>query len=176
MLDHGSELWRYLSETQRQLASDGMLLIEDREHHPNDQLSDYSYLVFPFAKLYEGFLKQLFRDLSIISEREYESTHFRLGKVLSPNLVRRLRTRSAYGTVASKYGEDLAETLWYAWKQGRNLVFHYFPHNVTRLNFAEAKQAITMVVRAMEKAVERTKPIKRVKKIVLATATAGGVS
>lgn len=157
MIESGPSLWNYLSETQRELYRDGKLLIEDRTDHPNEHLSDYSYLVFPFAKLYEGFLKQLFCDLGIITRREYESTHFRLGKVLSPNLVRRLGRRSAYAAVQARYGKDLADTLWQTWKQGRNLVFHYFPHNVRRLDFEEAIAVITMITDMMQKAVLATR-------------------
>jgi len=173
MIQPGSLLWQYLSATQQKLASDGRLLVEDRHHHPNEELSDYSYLVFPFAKLYEGFLKQLFRDLTIITEREYESTHFRLGKVLSPNLVRRLGGRSAYGSISRRYGQELADMLWNTWKQGRNLVFHYFPHNVRRLTLEEALQLIEMIVRSMTDAVSRMRPRKQTEKVLIATGTSG---
>lgn len=153
-------LWQYLSVTQKQLATDGQLLLEDRERHPNEYLSDYSYLVFPFAKLYEGFLKQLFLDLSVITEREYQSKHFRVGKVLSPNLVRRLGEKSAYGHISKRYGKILADTLWNTWKSGRNLVFHYFPHNVSRLSHSEAKDLIDMIIITMTDAVDLTRPRK----------------
>lgn len=175
MIKSGSQLWHYMSATQRQLAEDGQLLIEDRARHPNEKISDYSYLVFPYAKLYEGFLKRLFRDLGIISDHEYTSTHFRLGKVLSPNLIRRLGTRSAYGAVSKRYGETLAETLWQTWKQGRNLVFHYFPHNVRRLNETEAIEIITMIVATMTRAVELTHPTPHTTKVVLAEGSSRGV-
>jgi len=158
LIKPGSTLWLYLSDTQRQLAADGQLLIDDRDLHPNEQVSDYSYLVFPFAKLYEGFLKQLFRDLMIISDRDYESAHFRLGKVLSPNLMRRLGKRSAFAEIRKRYGADLADILWHTWKQGRNLVFHYFPHNIRRLTLAEALGIITMIVDTMVEAVAKTHP------------------
>jgi len=161
MILQGSLLWQYLSETQKQLASDGELLLEDRDRHPNEHLSDYSYLVFPYAKLYEGFLKQLFLDLSVISQREYESKHFRVGKVLSPNLVRRLGERSAYGHIAKRYGKSLADTLWNTWKQGRNLVFHYFPHNVSRLNLLAAKALVEMIILTMTESVDLTRPERK---------------
>lgn len=161
MIPESSLLWQYLSVTQKQLATDGQLLLEDRERHPNEYLSDYSYLVFPFAKLYEGFLKQLFLDLSVISEREYQSKHFRVGKVLSPNLVRRLRERSAYGHITKRYGKELADALWNTWKQGRNLVFHYFPHNVSRLSLGAAKDLIAMIIATMMHAIELTRPQKK---------------
>lgn len=157
MLQSGSVLWQYLSSEQRQLAADGQMLIEDRTLHPTQHLSDYSYLVFPYAKLYEGFLKQLFRDIGVISERDYRSDHFRVGKVLSPNLVRRLGTRSAYAWLTKRYDPSLADLLWTTWKQGRNLVFHYFPHNIRRLTFDEARQLASQIIQAMEEAVRVTR-------------------
>ncbi len=158
MIPQDSPLWEYFSETQRMLARDGQFLLKDRADHPDERLSDYSYLVFPFAKLYEGFLKRLFRDTGIIGDREYQSEHFRLGKVLSPNLVRRLRDRSAYRMIADRYGTELAVTLWQTWKEGRNTVFHYFPHNVRRLNFPEAEAKIVRIIDTMTEAVARMRP------------------
>ena len=158
MMSEGSLAWQFMSDTQRQLALDGQLLIEDRKRHPNEQLSDYSYLVFPFAKLYEGFLKALLWNLGIITEREHLSSHFRLGKVLSPNLIRRLKDHSAYAQISSRFGEDLAIELWDTWKQGRNLVFHYFPHNVRRLSIVDAQATIDLITRAMEHAADRMRP------------------
>lgn len=156
MIQSRSALWRYLSPEQQRLAADGAWLLEDRKAHPTQELSDYSYLVFPFAKLYEGFLKQLFRDLGIITEADYTSDHFRLGKVLSPNLARRLGVRSAYNQVARRFGDTLADHLWAAWKQGRNLVFHYFPHNYRALTLEQAQERIALTVAAMEEAVRVT--------------------
>lgn len=156
MIEENSLLWNYLSPEQRALAADGKLLIEDRALHPNERLSDYSYLVFPFAKLYEGFLKQVFRDLHVIDERDYRSDHFRVGKALSPNLARRLGRRSAYAQMETRFGARLASHLWQAWKQARNLVFHYFPHNIRALTQDEALRLIAMLVEAMDMAVADT--------------------
>lgn len=156
MLKPDSPLWQYLSSDQRQLAMDGQLLIADRRTHPSVHLSDYSYLVFPFAKLYEGFLKQLFRDIGAITEREYQSDHFRIGKALSPNLARLLGSRSAYTWITRRYSAELATTLWMTWKEGRNLIFHYFPHNLQRLSFDEADAVVSKILAAMDEAVRVT--------------------
>lgn len=155
-IPEGSVLWQYLSPEMRRLASDGQLLIDDRKLHPNEQLSDYSYLVFPFAKLYEGFLKQLFRDLGVIDEHDFRSDHFRIGKALSPNLARRLGRRSAWQQIVNRFGEDLARRLWHTWKEGRNLVFHYFPHNYRALTQAQAEALISSLNETMEDAVMET--------------------
>lgn len=160
MIQHSSPLWLYMSDEQRSLASDGFVLLEDRKANPNEKIGDYSYLVFPFAKLYEGFLKQLFRDLRIISDTDYRSDHFRIGKVLSPNLVRRLGKRSAYGQIEERFGKDLADELWHTWKEGRNLVFHYFPHNYRRLTIEESEHLISLITTTMESAVAKTRPLQ----------------
>jgi len=156
MIAHDSPLWHYLSDQERTLADDGAFLVADSAIHKDQDPTDYSYLVFPFAKLYEGFLKDVFRDLGVIDQRDYRSNHFRIGKVLSPNLVRRLGIRSAYGLIRDRYGMDLAELLWRAWKEGRNLVFHYFPLDFRLLSKEQALVCITTLIHAMEACIVQT--------------------
>ena len=156
MIEEGSRLWNYLSPTQRVLAGDGAFLLADSELHRDQEPTDYSYLVFPFAKLFEGFLKELFVDLRIIDEREYLSDHYRIGKALSPNLIRRLGSRSAYGEIEKRYSKGLATRLWHTWKNGRNLVFHYFPHNYRALTIDQAKSLIALICDTMNAVVEET--------------------
>lgn len=155
MISEDSKLWQFLRPEERALARDGTHLIEDRREH-TISLSDYSYLVFPFAKLFEGFLKDLFLSLSIIDYRQYTSDHFRIGKVLSPNLVRRLGAKSAYGQLRARFGDELAASLWNIWKRGRNLVFHYYPHNYRSLDEREAKELVEQIVSSMEHALDAT--------------------
>ncbi len=154
MIETFGRLWRYVSPQMQSLARDGDFLIEDSLRHTDDPPTDFSYLVFPFAKLYEGFLKQLFLDSHIITERDYQSDHFRIGKVLSPNLARRLGPRSAYALISNRYGNELAARLWHTWKEGRNLVFHYFPHNFRRLTRQEAVEIIRKLLQTMTECVE----------------------
>jgi hypothetical protein len=156
MITEGSALWNYLSPDQRVLARDGAFLVADTQIHHDEEPTDYSYVVFPFAKLYEGFLKQLFLDLGIIREREYRSEHFRIGKVLSPNLVGRLRGNSAYGQIQERYGKELATRLWHTWKNGRNMVFHYFPHNYRALNLDQANGVVAQIIDTMNEAISVT--------------------
>lgn len=160
MITEDSRVWQFLSPEARELARDGTHLIEDRREH-TISLSDYSYLVFPFAKLFEGFLKDLFLSLSIIDWRAYTSDHFRIGKVLSPNLVRRLGSHSAYGQLRARFGDELPRRLWEVWKRGRNLVFHYYPHNYRSLTEVEAREVVTQIASVMDQALEVTnaKPI-----------------
>jgi hypothetical protein len=159
MIEETSRLWQYLSPDMQALVRDGEYLVEDSIHHTTPLLAsggaptDFSYLVFPFAKLYEGFLKKLFIDAAIITEREYHSDHYRIGKALSPNMVRRLGDRSAYKQISDRYGDQLAARLWNTWKEGRNLVFHYFPHNYRSLTRPAAVEIINQLVGTMSEAV-----------------------
>lgn len=153
MIEETSKLWHYLSPDMRALVRDGEFLIEDSARHHDEPPTDYSYLVFPFAKLYEGFLKKVFLDAKIITDRDYHSDHYRIGKTLSPNMARRLGERSAYKQVSDRYGVELAARLWHTWKEGRNLVFHYFPHNYRSLSRPAAVELVNQLVGTMREAV-----------------------
>lgn len=159
MVSESGILWNYLSEPQRSLIREGYYLLEDSKvHTPTKPISDYSYLVFPFAKTYEGFLKQLFLDLGFIKKWQYESDHFRIGKALSPHMAKQLRQRSIYSQLVIHLGSPhLADELWRVWKRGRNLIFHYFPHNIQAVDQKEAEKIISEIMLAMEQALEELK-------------------
>lgn len=157
-----SHLWSYLSQGQRDLLEEGEYLLDHVVKEGKYNFKDYSFIVFPFAKAYEGYLKQLFLDVHFISEKDYVSTHFRLGKVMSPNLVRRLGGRSVYKKVQDEAGVGLADKIWNTWKMGRNQVFHYFPHNLRSLTLDEAEDIVSQIVRVMEVTLEELK-LHRVK-------------
>jgi hypothetical protein len=143
----------YISSGQKDLFREGFDLLAHMEDHQHQQFQDYSFLVFPFAKAYEGFLKQVFLDIRFISEHDYNSDHFRLGKVLSPNLVYKLGSQSVYQRVCDTVGKDLAEKIWTTWKIGRNQVFHYFPHNLRSLSYIEAENIIREIIKTMERVI-----------------------
>lgn len=84
VIERKSKLWRYLPEEIRSLILDGEnLLIEC--HAISGKVSDYSYLVFTFAKAYEGFLKHLFLDLGLIHEEDFYGDDIRIGRILNPD-------------------------------------------------------------------------------------------
>ena len=155
MQDEYSEFWQYLSQNQKDLILEGQYLMNDIIKDHAYKFKDYSFLIFPFAKAYEGFLKQLFRDIKFISHLDYISDHFRLGKMMSPNLVNQLGERSIYKKIKETTGQDLADTIWNGWKAGRNQIFHYFPHNLKAVSFDEAQQIVNMIIQTMELAYEK---------------------
>ncbi len=145
-----SDFWHYLSQNQKDLIREGLYLMNDVIKDQVYHFKDYSFLVFPFAKAYEGFLKQIFKDVKLISHLDYISDHLRLGKLMSPNLLNKLGERSLYYKISKKYGRELADKIWKSWKEGRNQVFHYYPHNLRAVNFNEAEKIIDDIVETMQ--------------------------
>ncbi|MCL4363720.1 hypothetical protein M1328_00605 [Patescibacteria group bacterium] len=150
-----SDFWQYLSQNQKDLIKEGQYLMNDIIKEQVYQFKDYSFLVFPFAKAYEGFLKQLFKDAKMISHLDYISDHLRLGKLMSPNLIGRLGDRSLYTKIEEKAGKDLADKIWNTWRGGRNQIFHYFPHNIKAISFDEAGKIVNEIIDTMQEAYEK---------------------
>ena len=152
-LDRNSWLWGYLQPEIQDLINDGELLIDFVHNKDGSKVTDYSFLVFPYAKAYEGFLKKLFLDLKIIEHDEYYGDEIRIGRLLNPRYQREVRNVFSKKCHPTSGKTPLMEELWYVWKRGRNLVFHYFPHNFRRLTYEEALGIITEIVRSMQDAV-----------------------
>jgi hypothetical protein len=152
VINRKSVLWNYLTEEIQDLITDGEALLIDA---PNlkEKISDYSYLVFPFAKAYEGFLKKLFLDLGLLKEDEYYGDDIRIGKILNPSYIHELT--SVYKKIQpNRNNKDIAQRLWTAWRKGRNQVFHYFPHNFRKLSYDESMDLIKELVASMDEAVQ----------------------
>ena len=143
-------LWGYLSQTQKDLINEGQYLMNEVIQDHAYRFKDYSFLIFPFAKAYEGFLKQLFKDVGFMSHLDYISDHLRLGKLLSPHLIMKLGDKSLFEKIRLNGSRELAETIWKTWKLGRNEIFHYFPHNIRAVTFDEANRTIINILETME--------------------------
>ncbi|MEK7597766.1 MAG: hypothetical protein AAB441_03940 [Patescibacteria group bacterium] len=155
LINKESAFWSYLSQGQRDLLDQGLYLMDDIIRDHAYQFKDYSFLVFPFAKAYEGFLKQIFRDKKLISRLDYISDHLRLGKLMSPNLIGKLGPDSLYLKIENGYSKELAEKIWHVWKNGRNQIFHYFPHNIKAISFNEARGICMDILRTMEEVFDK---------------------
>jgi len=156
VIKRDSLLWQYMPDEIRGLLEDGELILNFvHTHHQEDSLSDYSFLVFPFAKAYEGFLKRFFLDMKLISKDEYYSDDIRIGRILNPNYIKEKSNVFEKVCGKGKEGRDVARKLWQVWKRGRNLVFHYFPHNYRRLGYEEALDIINDIVDAMHTSVTK---------------------
>ncbi len=152
----------YLEEDLRELIAESFQLI-DAVPAWKDGFHDYSFIVFPAAKAYEGFLKKMFFDLKFIGENEYFGTHFRIGKALNPQLEERFReTEGVYDklVVLDDGKKDLGDLLWDTWKNCRNLVFHWFPDEKRAITFDDAKDRVGKVINAIDEFYAKLKHVE----------------
>jgi hypothetical protein len=154
IIDKRSPLWSYLSEEIKGLLMDGEVLLDNADEYKG-KISDFSYLVFPFAKAYEGFLKRLFLDLGLMREDDYYGDEIRIGRILNPGFMEEHSSLYRGLSKHKKGGDDLSKQLWEVWKEGRNEIFHYFPHNFKKLTFTEALDIIEKIASAMHTAISR---------------------
>ncbi|MBI4059172.1 hypothetical protein HY404_02945 [Candidatus Microgenomates bacterium] len=144
--------WSYLETSQQDLLLQSqMLLVNEKvqERH----FTDYSFIVFPAAKAYEGFLKKLFFDLGFINEAVYQGDRFRIGKALNPSLEKEWRHESIYDKLADFcQGSKLPDQLWQAWKNSRNSVFHFWPNHHNLLSLEEAEARVAEIIAAISAA------------------------
>ncbi|OGK38192.1 hypothetical protein A3F32_00420 [Candidatus Roizmanbacteria bacterium RIFCSPHIGHO2_12_FULL_42_10] len=163
MLDSNSPLKTFLPEDQLALINQSFMLLHNANSDKTHKYDDYSFTVFPIAKAYEGFLKMIFLQSGYISRADFLSKYFRIGKVMSPNLRKRLGNNSIYEKICRSVGCELSDMIWKAWKRGRNQVFHYFPNNVQAITLQEAEDIINTMVKTMETVVEELR-LQSVKK------------
>ena len=147
--------WGYIAEDLQELLKQSFLLSDV----PEGQFHDYSFVVFPAAKAYEGFLKKLFFDLKFIAEDDYYGKHFRIGKSLNPSLPKEIRNEHwVYKKVADFCGgSELADKLWDTWRVSRNLVFHWFPDEKNAITLTEAEERINQIINAIDEAFKECK-------------------
>ncbi len=151
--------WNYLEEDLQELLTESFLIMDILNGMGADlpggkqEFHDYSFVVFPAAKAYEGFLKKIFLDLKFISEEDYYGKHFRIGKSLNPSLPKEMRREEVYGKIV-KYcgGARLADNLWETWRVCRNLTFHWFPNEKNTVTLEEAVERVNMIISAIDEA------------------------
>lgn len=153
MLAPDSPLRSKLPQDQLELIEQGFTILKHANDDKSHKYDDYSFTVFPFAKAFEGFLKMVFLQAGYITREDYLSKFFRIGKVMSPNLRKRLGRNSVYERMCQSVGCEISDLIWKAWKRGRNQVFHYFPDNIQSITLQEAEDIAHFMINTMEKVV-----------------------
>ena len=154
-LDEQQPWFQYLTPDQKALVRQSFVLLNRERTNRQPAFTDYSFVIFPLAKAYEGFIKKFLFDLDIIGQAAYESDHFRIGKSLNPDLSPHYRDTDwvvdrldrLCGTVHS---QSYSQLLWQAWKACRNQLFHYFPHHQRNLSLKEAEYRLGQLIQTME--------------------------
>lgn len=149
MLTVASQEWyKLLSPTEKSLVDTSVLLCNtlDDTGYP-----DYSFVVFPMAKAYEGFLKRFFWEQGLIDQEAYESRRFRIGRAFNPDVNSNQRDEWwIFDDVARVCGLVLTREMWDAWLECRNQVFHYFPSRYEALSLAAAEARLRQMIAAIE--------------------------
>ena len=154
--DHNSHWYQFLSPWQQDLV-DTSVALSQRQDSLAD-LDDCSFIIFPMAKAYEGFLKKVLLDLGLISEEIYKSKRFRIGRSLNPDIRQNQRDQYwLYDDLRDLSNEEVARQAWDAWLKCRNRVFHFFPNGEQKLNWVEAEARLQMMAEAMESLVVAAK-------------------
>lgn len=156
--------WDYLEEDLQELLTESFLIVDILKGMGADlpggrrEFHDYSFVVFPAAKAYEGFLKKFFLDMNFITEEDFYGKQFRIGKALNPSLPKKIMREGVYQKVTAECGgEDLARMMWNTWKNSRNLVFHWFPNEKNALTLEEALSRISMIVETIDQTFKECK-------------------
>lgn len=126
--------------------------LAERSSEWSKKFHDYSFIVFPAAKAYEGFLKKMFYDMGFISKQDYFGKHFRIGKALNPDLEEKYKADGwVYERLGDFCGGDaLPEKLWHTWKESRNLLFHWFPDEKNAVGHIEAVARLLNITNAID--------------------------
>lgn len=149
--------WDYLPEDLQGLLRESTLLV-NRVGKWSETFHDYSFVVFPAAKSYEGFLKALFLDMGFIDKETYYGKRFRVGKALNPSLDKRFRDESVFDKIVKFCGgKELANNLWDTWRSCRNLLFHWFPNEKNAISYKEAVDRVERIVDTMDLAFKECK-------------------
>lgn len=148
---------------QQELFKQSIYLINDARTH-NLLYYDYSYVVMPASKGYEGYVKDLFLKLGLITSEQHYGKKFRVGKALNPSLVNhpRLKRDALYGQLEKMCdGRYLADMLWDTWRQCRNEVFHYFSKTIQPMTLDDAQSKIITILSTVKNSSLECKLIPR---------------
>lgn len=146
-------VWFELLPVHLQRQSQLSFVLYKREVTLQSTLEDYSFVVFPLAKAYEGFLKHYFFQRGLIDEATLHSKRFRIGRSLNPDLPLPQRNEKwLYDDVARSCSAELARGMWDTWLTCRNRVFHYFPDQVQALSLDQANKHLQQLIETMEAA------------------------
>ena len=143
--------WDYLP-TDLKDSLELSFFLADRSSEWSKRFYDYSFIVFPAAKSYEGFLKKVFLDMGFITNEDYRGKHFRIGKALNPDLEPKYKDSDWVYDKLSKFcqGRELPDKLWKTWKESRNLLFHWFPEEKNVVSHNEAVERLLMIVATID--------------------------
>lgn len=145
--------FQYLDPWQKNLVKTSFHLSE--QFNNDNYINDFSFVVFPMAKAYEGFLKKILLDLQLINHKVYYGRRFRIGRALNPDVSPNQRDQWwLFDDLSRIFNQDLAREIWQTWLECRNHVFHFFPNGEKVLSLGEATACLNKMQEVMKQTVE----------------------
>lgn len=139
-----------LSDDQQEMIELSIILYQ-RELNTNSSLSDYSFILFPIAKAYEGFLKLYLLEMGLITQQVYEGKRFRIGRAINPDIHDNQRDEYwLFDDLQLRCGETVARSLWQTWLECRNRVFHYYPSGNKKLTLDSVSNHLDIIEQTMD--------------------------
>lgn len=153
--DVRSQVWfSFLDAHGQMLALQSQRLLE-REKRVRSVFDDYSFVVFPLAKAYEGFLKKFLLEMGVLTKEQYFYRQFRIGRSLNPDISDRFQDEWwLYDDVVSLCTPQLARKLWNAWVECRNHVFHFFADDTHQVSLQQAEKLLHQLSQSMQEAMQ----------------------
>lgn len=146
--------FRQLPVIQQELIKQSFYLL-DLAKKQNLKLYDYSYILMPGAKAYEGFIKDLVYKLGLIPEKRYLGKRFRVGRAINPDYARTSPDgfEALYDDLSRLCGgEFIASKLWNTWLECRNRIFHYFVGRKQYYNLFEVETKLYLLIETIDQA------------------------
>lgn len=150
-----SEWINSLDIEQKRLVEVAIELYEREFLQTAKKLADYSFIVFPMSKAYEGFLKQKLYQFRLIDKHTYEGNRFRIGRALNPDISDNAKDKYwLFDDLSQMCGEQVCRELWDTWLICRNRVFHYFPKEQNALSLETVGSHLLKLSAAMKSLIE----------------------
>ena len=127
----------------------------EREIRMHSSFESYSFVVFPMAKAYEGFIKLYLKETGLLDRPDYSDAKFRIGRALNPDISDRHRDEWwLYDDLEHACGKPTARAVWNAWVECRNHVFHFFFNQEVEMTLEQAKKKLLQMSGAMDLAMQ----------------------
>ncbi len=121
----GQNAYSFLDDSQRRLLLDSLLIKtiftnSDYDRIVNVLLSDFSVVVFPSAKAFEGYIKKLLLTIGLITEKEIKEDPYKsiIGRILNGKEIKKK-------LLDKKRGRNIPKLLAVQWELCRNIILHY---------------------------------------------------
>jgi len=121
----GRGTYLFLDNNQRKLLHDSLLIktiftASDSYKIFNSLLNDFSIMVFPLAKGFEGYIKKLFLTIGLITEKEIKDDPYKsIGKIINNEDKLKMKL------IDKKRYKSIPKLLSVQWDLSRNIIFHY---------------------------------------------------